>query len=104
MELITRINDEIRQQDKTGDLIFDVPALVSFLSYITSLTSGDVIFTGTPGGVGVVEGRFLNDGDIIETSIEGLGSMRNRCVRVSDHPRAHFVPEPMRKARAEAKG
>lgn len=104
MELITRVNDEIRQQDKTGDLIFDVPALVSFLSYITSLTSGDVIFTGTPGGVGVVEGRFLNDGDIIETSIEGLGSMRNRCVRVSDHPRAHFVPEPMRKARAEAKG
>ena len=98
MQLVTQVNDEVRQRDSTGDLIFDIPALIHFLSHITSLTSGDVIFTGTPGGVGVVEGRFLKDGDVITTTIEGLGQMRNRCVRVSDHPRADFVPDPIRKA------
>jgi 2-keto-4-pentenoate hydratase/2-oxohepta-3-ene-1,7-dioic acid hydratase in catechol pathway len=65
------VNGDIRQQDSAKDLIFDVPYLVSYLSQILTLQPGDIIFTGTPGGVGVMAGRFLKDGDIIKTSIEG---------------------------------
>jgi 2-keto-4-pentenoate hydratase/2-oxohepta-3-ene-1,7-dioic acid hydratase in catechol pathway len=93
MMLITEVNGEIRQKDSTKDLIFDIPFLVAYFSQILTLHCGDLIFTGTPGGVGVVEGRFLKDGDIIKTSIEGLGSMQNRCIRLSDHSRASQVPE-----------
>ena len=100
MDLVTKVNDEVRQKDSTGDLIFDVPTLVSYLSHITTLTPGDVIFTGTPGGVGVFDGKLLKDGDVITTSIEGLGTITNRCVRVADHPRADGVPAPIKKAMA----
>ena len=50
-----------------------------------TLNTGDVIFTGTPGGVGVMEGKFLKDGDVLRTSIEGLGTLKNDCKRISDH-------------------
>ena len=96
MELTCAVNGEVRQKDSTGDLIFDVPTLVSFLSGILTLQPGDVIFTGTPGGVGVFQGKLLKDGDVITTTIEGLGTITNRCVRVTDHPRADFLPEQMK--------
>ncbi len=86
LRLKTSVNGEVRQNDSTGDLIFDVPALVSYLSHITPLFSGDVIFTGTPGGVGLAVGRYLKDGDVVTTEIEGLGRIVNQCVRASDHP------------------
>ena len=88
LRLTTRVNGEVRQDDTTGDLIFDVPTLVSYLSHIMTLQTGDVIFTGTPSGVGAVQGKFLHGGDVIETTIEGLGTMTNRCVRGPDHPDA----------------
>lgn len=88
MNLETHVNGELRQKDNTGDLIFDVPRLVSYLSHILTLHPGDVIFTGTPGGIGAVTGTFLGDGDVITTTIEGLGTLTNRCVRVKDHPNA----------------
>ena len=50
-----------------------------------TLNTGDVIFTGTPGGVGVMEGKFLKEGDVLRTSIEGIGVLENRCKRISDH-------------------
>jgi 2,4-diketo-3-deoxy-L-fuconate hydrolase len=78
------INGEVRQDGSTADLIFDVPTLVSFLSGISTLVPGDLIFTGTPAGVGAAKGRFLADGDIITTTIEGVGTMTNRVVRISD--------------------
>jgi len=96
LQLTTEVNGEIRQQDSAKDLIFDVPNLVAYLSQILTLYPGDLIFTGTPGGVGVVEGRFLKDGDVVRTSIEGLGSIENRCVRVSDHSRADEVPDQIK--------
>ncbi len=95
--LTTEVNGEVRQKDSARDLIFDVPSLVVYLSHILTLQPGDVMFTGTPGGVGVVEGRFLKDGDIIRTSIDGLGMIENRCVRISDHPRAGALPENLKK-------
>ena len=97
-----KVNDEIRQNDNTDDLIFDVPTIISYLSEIVTLNTGDVIFTGTPGGVGLTQGKFLKDGDIITTSIEGLGTLTNKCVRVSDHSRADWIPEMMKPMIEEA--
>jgi len=78
------VDDEVRQDDTTASLIFDVPFLISFLSRITTLSVGDVIWTGTPEGIGFTQGKLLKDGEVITTEIAGLGSMTNRCVRVSD--------------------
>ena len=74
------INGERRQSGNTGQLIFDVPTLISYLSEILTLEVGDLIFTGTPEGIGASNGEFLAAGDVIETSIEGLGKLRNVCI------------------------
>jgi 2-keto-4-pentenoate hydratase/2-oxohepta-3-ene-1,7-dioic acid hydratase in catechol pathway len=73
------VNGERRQEDRTSNLIFDIPTLVSYLSSILSLSPGDLIFTGTPEGVGAASLRFLGDGDVITTTIEGIGTITNRC-------------------------
>jgi 2-keto-4-pentenoate hydratase/2-oxohepta-3-ene-1,7-dioic acid hydratase in catechol pathway len=73
------VNAERRQEDRTSNLIFDIPALVSYLSRILTLSSGDLIFTGTPEGVGAATLRFLVDGDVITTTIEGIGTLTNPC-------------------------
>jgi 2-keto-4-pentenoate hydratase/2-oxohepta-3-ene-1,7-dioic acid hydratase in catechol pathway len=73
------INGERRQEDRTSNLIFDIPTLISYLSSILSLSPGDLIFTGTPEGVGAASLRFLGDGDVITTTIEGIGTLTNRC-------------------------
>jgi 2,4-didehydro-3-deoxy-L-rhamnonate hydrolase len=90
------INDEIRQEDNTSNLIFGISDIIAYLSEIVSLKTGDVIFTGTPGGVGISQGKFLKDGDIITTSIEGLGTLTNKCVRISNHSRAEWLPDMMK--------
>ena len=74
------INGERRQSGNTGQLIFDVPTLISCLSEILTLEVGDLIFTGTPEGIGASSGEFLAAGDVIETWIEGLGKLRNVCI------------------------
>ena len=89
LHIVCSVNDEVRQDGNTADLIFDVPTLVSFLSSITTLVTGDIIFTGTPEGVGAAQGKFLADGDVITTTIDGIGTMTNRVVRISD-------PRPIR--------
>ncbi len=73
------VNGEVRQEDRTSSLIFDVPTLVSYLSGILTLAPGDLIFTGTPDGVGAARQQFLREGDVITTSIEGIGTLTNRC-------------------------
>jgi 2-keto-4-pentenoate hydratase/2-oxohepta-3-ene-1,7-dioic acid hydratase in catechol pathway len=85
IRLRTLVNGEERQHDTTANLIFPVAALVSYLSRIVTLHTGDLIFTGTPSGVGAVQRKYLLDGDVITTEIDGIGTMTNRCVRVSDH-------------------
>lgn len=87
LQLTTLVNGEQRQSATTDNLIFDIPYLVSYLSRITTLVPGDVIFTGTPDGVGATTRNFLKDGDVVTTTIEGIGTMTNRCVRVSDFTR-----------------
>lgn len=85
LHITTAVNGEVRQDDTTASLIFDIPTLISYLSRITTLATGDVIFTGTPEGVGAAQGKFLKDGDVITTAVDGIGTMTNRCVRISDH-------------------
>ena len=76
------IDGEVVQDARTSDLIFDIPTLIEELSSVLTLFPGDVIFTGTPSGVGMActPPRALAPGNIIETWVEGIGSMRNRCV------------------------
>jgi 2,4-didehydro-3-deoxy-L-rhamnonate hydrolase len=73
------INGELRQDGNTKDLIFSVPKLIAYLSSILTLQVGDVIFTGTPEGVGAAKGTFLRPGDVIESEIAGIGRLRNVC-------------------------
>ena len=76
------VDGEKLQDARTSDLIFSVPRLVAELSAVLPLLTGDVIFTGTPGGVGVARKppRFLQPGNTLETWIEGIGTIRNRIV------------------------
>ncbi|MCP2256139.1 acylpyruvate hydrolase [Prauserella aidingensis] len=75
------VNGELMQKADTGDLVFGPAALVSYISTILPLQPGDVIATGTPGGVGLSQTppRFLSDGDEVITWIEGVGECRNTC-------------------------
>jgi 2-keto-4-pentenoate hydratase/2-oxohepta-3-ene-1,7-dioic acid hydratase in catechol pathway len=76
------INGEEVQQTLTSDLIFSVPEIITYLSGICQLLPGDVIFTGTPAGVGVSRDpkRFLSPGDVVVSTLEHVGSTVNRCV------------------------
>jgi 2,4-diketo-3-deoxy-L-fuconate hydrolase len=76
------VSGETMQSANTSDLIFSIPALVVWLSRYMTFGPGDLVWTGTPGGVGEARSpqRFLLDGDIIETTVSGIGTMRNRVV------------------------
>jgi 2,4-didehydro-3-deoxy-L-rhamnonate hydrolase len=81
------LNGEIVQKDRTSSLLFPVPELVARLSAVCTLYPGDVVFTGTPAGVGMVRTppRFLQPGDEVVSRIEGVGELRHRCVAKEDH-------------------
>lgn len=76
------VDDEVVQQVSTGDLVFDPAALVSYISHIFTLKPGDVIATGTPGGVGHARKppRYLAPGSTLLTAVEGIGELRNRVL------------------------
>jgi len=76
------VNGEILQDSSTAELVFRVPQLVEFISRAFTLLPGDVIATGTPGGVGVFRSPqvFLQDGDVVTIRVEGLGALTNHCV------------------------
>jgi 2-keto-4-pentenoate hydratase/2-oxohepta-3-ene-1,7-dioic acid hydratase in catechol pathway len=71
--LQTRLNGEVVQKQFTSDLLFDCPAIVSWISGWVTLTPGDLIYTGTPGST-----RKMSAGDTVEVEIEGIGTLRNR--------------------------
>lgn len=75
LRLVTRVNGQVRQDSSTSDMIFDVPALIAFVSAHMTLEVGDVISTGTPSGVGNLE-----PGDVVEVEIEGVGVLRNPVI------------------------
>jgi 2-keto-4-pentenoate hydratase/2-oxohepta-3-ene-1,7-dioic acid hydratase in catechol pathway len=66
------VNDDLRQDDRTSSMVFDIPTLIAFVSHVMTLLPGDVILTGTPAGV-----SELYDGDVVRVEIEGIGTLRN---------------------------
>ena len=80
LTLETRINGQVVQHASVGDLIFDIPTIMAYVSRFTPLSPGDVIATGTPGGVGDRREPpvYMKEGDVTEVEITGLGVLRNR--------------------------
>jgi 2-keto-4-pentenoate hydratase/2-oxohepta-3-ene-1,7-dioic acid hydratase in catechol pathway len=76
--LETRVNGKTLQSQRTKDLIFDIPYLVSYISQYVTLVPGDVIYSGTPGTTSA-----MKPGDVVEVEIEGLGILRNKVVKAS---------------------
>ncbi len=85
LNITCRVNGEVRQQDNTSSMIFDIPTVVSELSKTFTLKPGDVISTGTPAGVGMGfdPPKFLTPGDVVECEIEKIGILRNKIVDIS---------------------
>jgi len=79
LTLETRVNGETRQKASVADLYFPIPELIAYVTGFTRLSPGDVIVTGTPGGVGLFwgEGGLLSEGDVVEVEITGLGTLVN---------------------------
>jgi 2-keto-4-pentenoate hydratase/2-oxohepta-3-ene-1,7-dioic acid hydratase in catechol pathway len=82
LTLETRLNGEVMQHASLADLIFTLPVIIEYVSGFTPLSAGDVIATGTPGGVGDRREPpvYMKTGDVIEIEITGLGTLRNRVV------------------------
>ncbi|RDI64081.1 fumarylacetoacetate hydrolase family protein [Nocardia pseudobrasiliensis] len=80
LRIICRVNGVEEQSGSTDDLVFDPATLLAYISEFTTLRPGDVVLTGTPGGVGAAATppRHLRPGDVVETEIEGIGLLRNR--------------------------
>jgi 2-keto-4-pentenoate hydratase/2-oxohepta-3-ene-1,7-dioic acid hydratase in catechol pathway len=80
--LTCTVSGEVMQRGNTDDLIFDVASLVAWLSRYITFGCGDLVWTGTPSGVGDAREppRYLRHGDVVETTIDGIGTMRNRVV------------------------
>ena len=93
VQLQCYVNDELRQETSTDDLIFTVPDIISYISEFLTLNTGDLIFTGTPSGVGATQGKLLKHGDIVTTSINEIGTIINKCIRINNHSNVDYMPE-----------
>jgi 2,4-diketo-3-deoxy-L-fuconate hydrolase len=80
LRLDCTVAGEPMQDGRTSDMVFSVAELVAYLSRHCTLVPGDLIFTGTPAGVGSIRRRYLAEGELIESRVEGVGELRNRCV------------------------
>jgi 2-keto-4-pentenoate hydratase/2-oxohepta-3-ene-1,7-dioic acid hydratase in catechol pathway len=79
LELTTRVNGVVMQEGRVADLVFDIPTLIEYCSTFARLQPGDVIATGTPGGVGAARKppQWLKGGDTVEVEISHIGSLTN---------------------------
>jgi 2-keto-4-pentenoate hydratase/2-oxohepta-3-ene-1,7-dioic acid hydratase in catechol pathway len=77
LRIRTRINNELRQDDRTSSFVHGIPDLIAYLSGYHVLQTGDVICTGTPAGAGLFSNRFLTPGDVVEVEVEGIGVLTN---------------------------
>ena len=80
--IITKVNGELRQKSSSVNMVIPIKKIISSLSSIMTMEEGDIISTGTPAGVAMSmkEPKYLKDGDIVEISIENLGTIRNKVV------------------------
>ncbi|HJT18005.1 MAG TPA: fumarylacetoacetate hydrolase family protein [Thermoanaerobaculia bacterium] len=72
LSLITRVNGQVKQNGRTSQMVFPCDVIVEFVTSVMTMEPGDVIFTGTPAGIGP-----LSAGDVVEVTIEGIGTLRN---------------------------
>lgn len=80
LELTCDVSGERMQAGRSSQMLFSVPQLVAYLSSVCTLEPGDLIFTGTPSGVGMSRNRFLVEGDVIVSEVPEIGRLENRCV------------------------
>jgi len=88
LDIVLTVNGEERQRSNTANLVFSVPYLVEFLSSIMTLEPGDIILTGTPGGVGVARDPqvFLKDGDVVRIEVDQVGVLENKVKQTAEVP------------------
>ncbi|MEM9442427.1 MAG: fumarylacetoacetate hydrolase family protein, partial [Pseudomonadota bacterium] len=79
VEITTRVNGDVRQQDRTSRMLYPIPRQIAYISTFTKLVPGDVIVTGTPTGAGarLEPPVFLRPGDVVEVDAEGIGTLIN---------------------------
>jgi 2-keto-4-pentenoate hydratase/2-oxohepta-3-ene-1,7-dioic acid hydratase in catechol pathway len=77
LTITTRVNGVVKQKGNTADMVLSVAELIADASHLMTLEPGDVILTGTPAGVGLPQGTFLEPGDEVEVAIEAVGTLRN---------------------------
>lgn len=80
LQITLKLNADVMQDESCADMIFPVKRLIAYLSSRIRLLPGDILITGSPSGNGSHYNRFLRPGDVMESTIEGLGTQRNRCV------------------------
>jgi 2,4-didehydro-3-deoxy-L-rhamnonate hydrolase len=82
VRITLKLNGETMQDETTADMIFGIAELIAHVSSITPMRPGDLLLTGSPAGNGAHYGRYLRPGDVMESTITGLGVQRNRCVQL----------------------
>jgi 2-keto-4-pentenoate hydratase/2-oxohepta-3-ene-1,7-dioic acid hydratase in catechol pathway len=78
IDMVLRVNGEERQRDNTASMLFPIDEILNFVDARIALRPGDLIFTGSTAGVGLEDGRFLKPGDLLEGTIERIGTLSNR--------------------------
>jgi 2-keto-4-pentenoate hydratase/2-oxohepta-3-ene-1,7-dioic acid hydratase in catechol pathway len=80
LQIVTKVNGEIRQNSSSSKMVISIEKIISSLSKVMTLEAGDIISTGTPAGVAMSmkEPKYLKSGDVVEITIENLGTIRNR--------------------------
>jgi 2-keto-4-pentenoate hydratase/2-oxohepta-3-ene-1,7-dioic acid hydratase in catechol pathway len=81
LRITLKHNGVTRQDEACADMLFDLPAILAYITSVTELRPGDLVLTGSPAGNGAHWGVYLSEGDVLEGEITGLGTQRNRCVR-----------------------
>ncbi|MCU1683967.1 MAG: putative fumarylacetoacetate hydrolase family [Amycolatopsis sp.] len=82
--ITTEVNGVVRQRSSTAELVFSIPQLLACVSSFLTLEAGDVVLTGTPGGTGMAEGRFLRAGDVVAVTVENIGTLTN-TIAATEH-------------------
>jgi 2-keto-4-pentenoate hydratase/2-oxohepta-3-ene-1,7-dioic acid hydratase in catechol pathway len=80
LRIVLRVNGRVMQDESTADMLFGIAELIEHVSMVSELRPGDLLLTGSPAGNGASHGVFLQDGDVMEGEITGLGRQRNRCI------------------------
>jgi len=83
LQVTLRLNGQTMQDESTADMIFSVARLIEFISAHVQLLPGDLVLTGSPSGNGTHYNRYIQDGDLLEGEISGLGALRNPCIAES---------------------